>query len=180
MQEKAAKLKLIRAEMVAIEKPTRGYWKPLGRVLVPQSAVVELLGNARVEWLVQFFIEHPEEKILWCEQEQNINPTALFQRGMDLARVKFINVEDNLQQPLRVALDSQGYRFVVAPTMTDEVRVFQRLQHMAEKSQATVFLMGKEKFSGAWPISLQLQIDASDSGLNVEVFRQKFGWDTCE
>lgn len=180
MSEKVARLKILKSELAVIEHPARGYWKHTHGVPIPKGCVAELIGNAKTEWLLKFLVENDKEKVLWCEREQIINPTALFQRGLNLSRVKFVTSDGDFQKPLRSALESQGYSFVVVPTMTKEVRVFQRLQHLAEKAHATVFLMAKENTSTAWPISLQLQIDRDELGIKTTVLRQKFGVGACE
>ena len=141
---------------------------------VPKGALVELLGSARTEWLLQFFLMHPEPFILWCETKQQVNPTAIYQRGIPLERIKFINTLE-LQQPLRMALDSGQYPFIVAPQTFAEIKIFQRLQLCAEKSKATVFFLPFEQFSSAWPISLQLDIATDDLGFNIAVQRQRYG-----
>lgn len=82
---------------------------------------------------------------------------------------------EDFQQPLRLVLESGQYPFIVAPTPCDEVRVFQRFQLFAEKSQSVLFFLGDKNFSHAWPISLQMNIDFADSGFEIQVSRQKHG-----
>lgn len=143
---------------------------------VPRGIVVELLGNARTEWLLEFFSGHPHHPIFWCEngRGQCVNPVAIHQRSVNLSRIKFIYTESDLQQPLRMALETKSYPFIVAPNSFAEVRIFQRLHLLAEKSKCTLFLLAAKKFSLAWPISLQLEIQFSDGGYQLNVQRQRF------
>ncbi len=142
---------------------------------IAKGSLVELMGNARTEWLLELFRLHQDALIFWCEKESSVNPTAIHQRGIALERIKFITSTAHLQQSLRLALQSGQYPFVVAPAAFEEVRVFQRLQLLAEKSKSTLFLLAKEKFSAAWPISLQMDIHFSTDGMDITVARQKHG-----
>ncbi len=131
-----------------------------------------------MEWLVNLFIANPEPYILWCERESKVLPTALIQRGIKHNRMKFVISDGDLYQPLRLALESQYYPFVVAPNRMTQITAFQRLHLLAEKSKSTVFLLGDKKFSQAWPISLQLEINNSSMGFEIEIQRQKHGQST--
>ncbi len=142
---------------------------------VARGIVAELLGNARTEWLLQLFALHPEHYILWCERECHANPAAIYQRGVKLERIKFVNTSCDLQQPLRLALESNHYPFIVAPNRFNDTKVFQRLHLLTEKSKSTLFLLAEEKFSTAWPISLQLEISYSDDNFQIQIQRQKHG-----
>lgn len=143
---------------------------------VPRGIVVELLGNAKTEWLLSLFALHKEHLIFWCEGKTQINPTAIQQRGISLDRIKFIHCEEGLQQPLRMALESQFYPFIVAPNTFKEIKIFQRFQLLAARSKSTLFLLADKKLSQAWPISLQININDGSDGFELEVVRQKYGF----
>lgn len=142
---------------------------------IAKGIVAELTGNACTEWLIRFFVMNPDPYIFWCERENQVLPTAIFQRGVSHHRIKFILSAGDLHQPLRLALESQHYPFVVAPNRMKDVTSFQRLHLLAEKSKSTVFLFADKKFSQAWPISLQLEINNSSDGFEISVHRQKHG-----
>lgn len=142
---------------------------------VARGIVAELIGNARTEWLLQLFTLHPEHYILWCEREPKANPTAIHQRGVRLERIKFVNSAGDLQQPLRLALESQFYPFIIAPNRFDDIKTYRRFHLLAEKSKSTLFLLADQKLSQAWPISLQLEINFSDRGFQITAHRQKHG-----
>ena len=143
---------------------------------IAKGIVVELLGNARTEWLLRFFKLNPEPYIFWCEQEPTVHPTAIAQRGICLERIKFINYSQDLQSPLRLALDSGFYPFIIAPNRFKEIKIFQRFHLLAEKSKSTLFLLGDKTFSSAWPISLQMEINFSDSeDFYIQIQKQKYG-----
>ncbi len=140
---------------------------------VARGIVVELLGNARTEWLLRLFANYPENYIFWCEREPQANPTAIYQRGVALERIKFCQSSGDLQQILRLALESQLYPFIVAPTRFEDVKIFQRFHLLAEKSKCTVFFLADQKFSQAWPISLQVEINSAEDDFQITVQRQK-------
>jgi hypothetical protein len=173
---KAELLKDLREKIGSLDLSPREVWaSPSFAPRVTRGIVAELLGTARTEWLLELFHHNPEPLILWWEREPSANPLAIQQRGVNLERIKFINSAGNLQQPLRLALESGHYPFIVAPTRFDDTKTFQRLHLLAEKAKSTLFLLADEEFSQAWPISLQLEINFSDEGLHIEVHRQKHG-----
>lgn len=169
-------LRDLRAQTGITHLQDREFWSaPQFAPGVARGIVVELLGNARTEWLLQLFKMHPTPYILWVERESLINPTAIYQRGVTLDRIQFVHSTGDLQQPLRMALESQHYPFIVAPNKFTDLRIFQRLSLLAEKSKSTLFLLADQKFSAAWPISLQLDIQQSENQFQIFVQRQKHG-----
>ncbi len=144
---------------------------------VARGIVAELIGHAKIEWLIELFKMHPHELIFWVKSDGHANPVALSQNGIKLERIKFVKCSADLQQVLRLALDCQQYPFIVAPNPFKEIRIFQRLHLLAEKSKSTVFLLGKDKLSQAWPISLQLEINKPYE-FEITIHRQKHG--VCE
>jgi hypothetical protein len=143
---------------------------------VAVGIVAELMGTARVDWLIDFFKMNPEKLILWCKSASQPNPQALYQRGIALERIKFVNTTGSDQQVIRIALESQLYPFIIAPNHFEEVRDFQRMHLLAEKSKSIVFLLAQKKFSQAWPISLQLEINSHENSFDIFVHKQKHGF----
>ncbi len=160
----------------AIESTNKEFWMaPDFASGVAKGIVVELSGNAKTEWLLALFKMHPEPFIFWCEKEIKANPAAFYQRGIKLERIKFITHTGDLLPALRLALESQHYPFVVAPTYVDDIKTFQRFNLWAEKSKSTLFFLSDKKLSTAWPISLQLHINFSETGFDIDIVRQKHG-----
>jgi hypothetical protein len=173
---KAETIRDLKLRTGSIEFAHKEFWTapdfPSG---VARGIVVELLGNGRTEWLLKLFALHPEPSIFWCERQSLVNPVAICQRGVRLERIKFINSTGDLQQPLRLALESQHYPFIIAPNQFTDIKVFQRFHLLAEKSKSTLFLLGRETFSQAWPISLQLEINFCPEGFDIFIQKQKHG-----
>ncbi len=142
---------------------------------VAKGIVVELAGNACHEWLLTLFKLNPEPLIFWCERASRIHPTAIRQRGVKLSRIKFLNSTEDLQQPLRMALESGHYPFIVAPNVFEQVPIFQKFHLLAEKSESTLFLISEKEMTPAWPISLQLEINAAPNDFSITVHRQRHG-----
>lgn len=171
----AALILELRKKIGSLGLPEKEMWKaPHFESGVARGIVAELIGNAKIEWLIQLFEMHPEELIFWVKSDGHANPVALRQKGIRLERIKFVKCANDLQQPLRLALDCQQYPFIVAPSTFKEIRIFQRLHLLAEKSKSTVFLLGKDKLSQAWPISLQLEINKPKE-FEIIIHRQKHG-----
>lgn len=157
----------------AVEKK---FWEaPSFPAGVARGILAELTGNACNEWLIEFFKMNPEHLILWCEHGPKIHPTAIRQRGVDLSRIKFLTSTEDLQQPLRIALESGHYPFIVAPNRFEQIPIFQKLHLLAEKVESTVFLISEKKLTPAWPISLQLEISNLDGVFQIETHRQRHG-----
>ena len=175
---KAAVLSELRQKTGSKLLESREMWKaPQLESGVARGIVTELLGNARIDWLIDLFKMNPDTLIFWCKSDQQASPVALKQRGIGLERIKFINAVADLQQPIRMALESQLYPFIVAPNRFDEVRIFQRFHLLAEKSKSTLFLLGHKDFSVAWPIALQLEINNTNVDLEFDIYihKQKHG-----
>jgi len=144
---------------------------------VPKGVIVELLGAARTEWFLEVLKINADFRVFWCEREQRILPTAIQQRGVDLERITFGLLADDLYQPLRRVVQSQLYQVILAPNEFSELRIFKAFQLLTEKTNATLFLLGGKKPSAAWPISLQLDIKRSknEAAFEVGVIKQKHG-----
>ncbi len=143
---------------------------------VPRGVIVELLGPYKTEWLIQFLAGHRQFRIFWAQRDEAILPTALYQRGLDLTKITFGILGKDITHSLRRTLQSQSFHIVIAPSVFEEIRIFQAFQLFTEKSNSTLFLMADKKPSTAWPISLQLEIHKGrDQQFEIEILKQKHG-----
>lgn len=174
----AEKIKHLKLIIGALEQvgPT-AYWEaPNLACGVPRGVVVELLGPARTEWFIEFLKLNSELRVFWAERAQQILPTAIHQRGVDLKRITFAMVGDDLIKPLRRVIQSQLYQAVLAPNRFTEIKEFKAFQLFTEKSNSTLFLLGSKEPSNAWPISLQLDIHRSPhQQFKVDILKQRHG-----
>jgi hypothetical protein len=143
---------------------------------IPRGALVELSGNSKAEWVVQFLKENKELKVFWCEEKQSVFPTAISQRGVSLDRIVFGVFKEELFSSLRKILQSQSFEVVISPSSFSEIKMLKALQLFSEKSNCTLFLMAKECQSAKWPIAIQFQVDKPrHSGkFEVSVIKNKY------
>ena len=143
---------------------------------VPKGAIVEILGTKKFEWFIQFLKQHPEIRTFWAERNQQVLPTALQQRGLDLKQVTFGLLGSDSFVSLRKIIQSQVYEIIIAPNSFEELRVFRAFQLITEKSNNTLFLVGQRNPSTAWPIALQLDISQDkEKKFKLEVLKQRYG-----
>lgn len=142
---------------------------------IPRGVIVELSGPARTEWFLQLLKLHPEFRTFWAECEQSVLPTAIHQRGVDLQKITFGIIGKNTTQALRRVLQSQLFQFVIAPNEFSELRTYKAFQLLTEKSNTTLFLLGKKEPATAWPISLQLSIGMEGENFKIKVLKKKHG-----
>lgn len=124
---------------------------------IPRSAITELCGTAKVEWLLHFFRDNPQLKILWVEETFNLLPTSFLQHGVDPNRILYVEAKKNLIKVLRKALKFQVFDCIVAPSLFREERVLKALQLLSEKANTATVLLAETPLK-SWPISLQLEI----------------------
>ena len=174
----AEKISALRLILGGAQAPSnKEFWEaPSLETGVPRGVIVELLGPYKTEWLIQFLAGHKSFRIFWAQRDEAILPTALHQRGLDLTKITFGILGKDMTQSLRRTLQSQSFQIVIAPSVFEEIRIFQAFQLFAEKSNSTLFLMGDKKPSTAWPISLQLEIHkGADQQFEIEILKQKHG-----
>lgn len=171
--EKIRHLKLI-IDTIDVTQP-RPSWLSRDQVAIPKGAVVEILGNKKYEWFIQFLIHNPEIKTFWAEKEQQVLPTALQQRGLNLDQITFGIFGEDSYLSLRKVIQSQVFDVIISPNLFKELKVLRAFQLMTEKSNNTLFLVGQKAPSTAWPISLQLEISQKGQGIEVEILKQRYG-----
>ncbi|MBC7385142.1 MAG: hypothetical protein H7301_03140 [Cryobacterium sp.] len=143
---------------------------------VPRGALTEVSGSAKTEWLIQFLRENPSLKVFWAEVRFSLLPTALHQRGVDASRLLFAECGDELFSAVRMALRCQVFQCIVSPSIYREEKMLKALQLLAEKSNATVFLL-TEELQSAWPIKLQFGVKRGilGKGFEIELKKNKGG-----
>lgn len=140
--------------------------------LIPQGALVEIAGTSKVEWLISFLGENPSLKTFWTEPEFSLLPTALYQRGLNMDQMLFVEAGSQVFSVVRKVLRSQVFPCVVTPSIFQDEKTLKALQLLAEKSNATVFLLA-QALSSAWPISLQFEVHRSLSHPGFEIFLKR-------
>jgi hypothetical protein len=137
-----------------------------------QGSLVELTGDAKLEWIVQFLKENINLKVFWIEEKFTLLPTAIEQRGVSLERFVFVESPEDIYKPLRQALKSKVFNCVITPRFTTEDRTLKALQLLAEEAEACVFLLAKQHVS-SWPLSVQLTINKDKENFDVKILKHK-------
>ncbi|MGZ3691940.1 MAG: hypothetical protein ACXVAX_10580 [Pseudobdellovibrio sp.] len=172
--EKIRHLKLV-IGAVDVSVPRESFSAPEVGDGLPKGAITELIGPKKFEWISSLLKQHPEIKVFWAEPVQKVLPTALRQRGVDLERITFATLGDDLFVPLRKVIQSGVYEIVIAPNIFKELKMIRAFQLLTEKSNVSLILTAQNKLSDAWPISLQLDVRGSNQNFEIEVVKQKYG-----
>lgn len=143
---------------------------------IPRSSITELSGTAKVEWLLHFFRDNPQLKILWAEEHFNLLPSSFLQHGIDPNRVLYVEAKENLIKVLRKSLKFQIFDCIVAPSVFHEERTLKALQLLSEKANTATILLA-DKHHSAWPISLQLEINRhlinAQHSFDIHIIKEK-------
>jgi hypothetical protein len=152
-----------------------------GRLVIPRSAVTAVSGTAKteavVEWLRDVLRAQPDFRVAWIEDEFIVNPTALFEREIDLDRILFVEgFQDTLWSVAQVLKSGLFGAVVVRPAAGPAgaipERELRRLQLSAEKSgSALIFLM--DAANVPWPVSVWIRSDRKHDDYAVETLRSK-------
>lgn len=140
---------------------------------IPAAALTEVCGapgRGKTEFVLRFLAEHPKNRVAWIEDELTAYPRAFPQHGVGLDRVLFVEGRSDSFWAVYQALRSGLFGAVVlrvavnarlsAEGWSIELR---RLQLAAERSRTTTILLSDEPTrQGAWPISLQVEVNRPD------------------
>jgi hypothetical protein len=137
---------------------------------LPQGALVEVTGRFRHEFVAQFLAEQKKPS-LWLEEEIQIFPVALQQRGVDLTKTVFVETGEHHQWVLQQSLRSQVFRFVIAENFQLHEKEMRKLQLLAERSGATVINLAAE-YRPSWVPLLSLQVDSMEP-VRVQTLRKR-------
>jgi hypothetical protein len=131
---------------------------------LPHSGLVEIagpLGSGKTQVLLKFLAENPKLRVAWVENRFSIYPPSFIQNRVELERVLFVDSpSEKLFWSAQQILRSQVFEVLVirGEAARDEIEL-RRLQIIAEKSEALVFLLREETTQeGSWPIGVQIQV----------------------
>lgn len=141
---------------------------------LPRGALVELLGSGSREWLFSLFRMHEKTRIAWIEPQLSLFPPAVFQRGVDLSRLLFVETEKEWTWALLQVLRAKLFHFAVTPmelVPANGTDVFLRkLQIQAERSGTTLFFLSEQE-TPFFAITHRIRIEAG----TTEVLKRKRG-----
>jgi hypothetical protein len=131
---------------------------------------VEISGAGKTEFLVQCLREINNEAIVWIEKDLTINPFGLWQRGLALHHMTFVETAE-FNWAIQQVLQSQIFQVIVLSQLQFTEKQLRRFQLQVEKSSSLVFLLSESPHA-SWTVSLQLEI-ADKKSLQVEVVRRR-------
>lgn len=143
----------------------------------PKGSIIELCGVGKTELVSLFLKEHPDFKTVWIEREFSANPYALFQKGVRMENVLFIEAGKQLAWCVNQALQSGCFQALVTNLDGDrrtEEKDLRRYQLLAERSGAHFFLLSEELHQ-SWVPNLQLKIARNNAGFAIETAKRRMG-----
>lgn len=126
----------------------------------PKGKITELVGAGKTEAVCHFLKEHSNKKVLWVESNLNVYPIALFQRGVDLSNVVFVEATTDSAWVIEQALKSQIFSIFVLSEMLWNDLILRRFQLLAEKSKSVVLLLSSQSHK-SWVICQNVRLGAS-------------------
>lgn len=135
----------------------------------PVGRLSEICGQGKTEFIALFLKETAPTRIAWVEQELTINPYGLWQRGVDLASITFIETND-LSWTIQQVLQSQIFLTVILSQLSFQERDLRRFQLLVEKSSSVLILLS-ETLHRSWVPSLQIEV--SHPHLKAQIVRKR-------
>ena len=135
------------------------------------GSIVEITGPGKTELVCQFLKENSEIKAAWIENEITVNPYGLFQKGVKLENILFIESKEEEFWCLTQALQSGCFEAVISCGVFEE-KELRRFQLLAESSSSHFFLLS-EDLHNSWVPQLQLKVSKKKKGVNVQVARKR-------
>ncbi len=135
------------------------------------GSLIEIVGPAKTTTLALFLKEHPDLRVAWVESRLTVNPYALFQRGVNLRNILFVEAGEHAHWCLTQILESGCLRVVVADNSwaSMDERELRRYQLLSESHHTHFFLLSKAPHSSWIP---HLQIEAR-SQTDLHVLRRR-------
>lgn len=125
--------------------PLRSSWSfSEQNLLVPQGSVVEVFGNARFEFAIQFVSEQPDLNVAWVEPECTLFPPAVAQRGVDITRWLLVEAGEQALWAVEELLHSHFFSVILAPDLRLSLPLWRRLQLECERAGSTLFILSEK------------------------------------
>jgi hypothetical protein len=144
--------------------------------LYPQGfvtgTIIELIGSGKTQSIALFLNEHPTYKVAWIEDKISINPYALFQMGIKLENILFIEAKKEIIWCLDQAMQSGCFKVLITQTKKISEKDLRRYQLGAEKNHSHFFLLSDSPHA-SWVPQLQLRINKNKSKITFEVVRKR-------
>jgi hypothetical protein len=136
------------------------------------GSITEICGSGKSQAVAIFLKEHSDYKAAWIEEKITINPYALFQKGVKLENILFIEAQDQMNWCVDQALQSGCFKVLITQDPEIKEKELRRYQLIAEKNHSHFFLLS-EKLQSSWVPQLQLKVIKSASGIEFEIVRKR-------
>jgi hypothetical protein len=136
------------------------------------GSVVELAGVSKTEFLSLFLCEHADFKVAWLEDNITINPYALFQKGVRLENLLFVEAKKEMSWCLTQILQSGCFQAVVVSNQRFIEKDLRRYQLLSERGNLNFFILS-EKFHQSWVPNLQLEIFKEENNLGIRTYKKR-------
>ena len=138
----------------------------------PKGRIVELTGMGKTTFLTEFIKEYPSLKVMWIEKDLTINPFALWQQGVDLRQITFIETKELIWATQQV-LQSQLFEVIVFSHPDVDEKNLRRFQVMVEKTEGHLFLLADDSYN-SWIPALQIEVHKTQQDtLQAQVTRKR-------
>ncbi len=120
-----------------------------------RGGLTHLDGPARVEAALRLLSEHPGQRAAWIEARLSAYPPAFVQRGVDLARLLFVEAKGYFPWAVQELARSQVFGILAVAAPLPDARSLRRLQLAAERAGCAVLLAAPLP-GEAWPVRERL------------------------
>jgi hypothetical protein len=136
------------------------------------GSIIEICGSGKTKAIAQFLSENSQYQVAWVEEDISINPYALFQMGVNIKNILFIEAKKEINWCLNQILQSGCFKVVIAQSKKISEKDLRRYQLGSEKNQSHFFLLSETPHS-SWVPQLQLKALKHKSSISLNVIRKR-------
>jgi len=113
-------------------------------------------------------------RVAWVEPKITVNPYALFQKGVNLQNILFIEAQDSMNWCLAQTLEAGCFQAIIADGNLFTERELRRYQLLSERRNTHFFLLS-QKAHASWVPHLQIEAKkfGGNSGVHLQVLRRR-------
>lgn len=140
----------------SIPKETKGFSLfPQG---FPCGSLIEIAGTGKTSFVAAFLKEHPNLKSIWIEKKLSVNPYALWQHGVDIRNILFVECGNEANWVLQQVLTSQVFPIALISDFSFSEKELRKYQLLTEKNNSQVFLLS-QNLHRSWVPALQIKME---------------------
>lgn len=150
---------------------------------LPSSGVIEILSDVAIgelRLLLPSMIDKADRLLVFISPPGSVNAHLFLSQGVDLSKVVVIYPDDqkNALWSAEQCLKSGACDSVVMWAYEAlEIHQIKRLQLASEKGASRHFIMRNQRCESlSLPVDLSLSLSPTETGLNVQINKIKYGW----